>query len=148
MYEANIAKGLKEGTPNERSHLLSHLGDVFEAADPDVDIFALLKIVIDYVLQETDTTLREEALDAIVICVGKMDCRNFDFGPLVLDLATMNDACLLSCFIILGWSRNPTYLGVLDEYARHRDHFIAAEAAWAIDELTHMCEQARLPRPT
>lgn len=74
--------------------------------------------LINYVLREQNSDLREIALNTLVdVCESCGDFQGIDFSPLLNSLSMFTVTEISSIIIVLGWSGNENYRKYIEQYA-------------------------------
>lgn len=136
MDREEVYKILSDNNEKEKLIILSHLKDVFESYNKNIDNFsALVQILIDYSVTCTDSVIQSEILETIVAAETYQDVSQLDFDIIEVNLDKCSLDFLPRYIDILSYTYNPKYIQTILTYIEHKNSEVRESAENALLEL-------------
>lgn len=128
---------LKSGRRQEIDETLSHLEYVFSSYVKKIDDFQIiLNTLLECYLNESDLEMKLGFLNTLAYAACCRDFGSFSYDIIVKELLNNENVKIIAnCLIILGFTRDITYLPIIDKFKTHKDGFVVGEAYDAIREI-------------
>lgn len=117
---------------------LSHLQEIFQGYNPNIsDIEEVVKVLIDYAIENKNGEIVEEVLDTITNSqrVSEINYVNFDVFEEKLDM--VSGQILYKYIEILGGSQNHKYIPSILKMKKHTDPIIQEGIEDALNEMSY-----------
>jgi len=140
----SLVTRLADEDPRVRDLAASEIGDLLEADVVQPHEFRwLMPILIDRVVAEKDSTVKESLLFALASASVEMLSGNVNLDPIAADMHQLNAACLDQALDLLGFSGNARYRKVIKTFLTHPDEDVRRAAADALEVLDAIGSQRR-----
>ncbi|WP_221568003.1 hypothetical protein [Alkalihalobacillus sp. TS-13] len=138
MDVRGIEKILKGKDEQEKIDTVSHLSDVFESYNKNIENFdELMDVLLYYALAEQNLEVKEELFDALSKAVTYQNIERINWDSLERHLPQLPLPCLTTAINILGMTHDQKYLPTIKTYTKHENGAVKGEAYIALKEMEH-----------
>lgn len=138
MDVREIEQVLKGKDEQEKIETVSHLSDVFESYNTNIENFEeLIEVLLAYALAEQNLEVKEELFDALSKAVTYQNVERINWDSLERHLPQLPLSCLITGINILGMTYDQKYLPTIKMYTEHENGAVKGEAYIALKEMEH-----------
>jgi hypothetical protein len=131
-----ITNSLQNDTTEERFVTVSHLCDLFESYNRDIDHFnELMDFLIDLSINTDDRKLKTELLEAICVAETYQNTDAINFDGIERDMDSVQVDYLPRYIDILAYTHDRKYIEAIHKYKNHDSESVRRSARNAIMEL-------------
>ncbi|WP_261129901.1 hypothetical protein [Bacillus sp. Marseille-Q3570] len=136
MDVREIEQILKGKDEQEKIETVSHLSDVFESYNKNIENFEeLIEVLLNYALEEQNLEVKEEMFDALANAVTYQNTEDINWDSLERHLSQLSLPCLITAINILGLTHDQKYLPTIKTYTEHENGAVKGEAYLALKEM-------------
>ncbi len=135
MNIESIRNELRYSSKSEKESVIIYIGDLFESYVTIDDFPELIKLLINYAIDEDDEELKLQFLDVISKASEHRNVNEINFDMIEDNLDFLSIECLERAIDILSFSHNSKYLETIKKYILHDNKKIAYVASIALEEI-------------
>ena len=129
---------LENGRKEEQIELLSHLQDIFESYNKNIQDFdEIMDTLIKYAIEKKEGEVTEEVLYAITSAETYQDVERIDFSAFAENINKVSDNVLLKYIEILSYTYDSSYIPYILKFSDSSDVNIRNSVEEALAELRY-----------